>query len=93
MQNYRIAVLKGDGIGPEIVEQAQRVLECAAQKFGFAVAYTPALLGGCAIDAAGTALPQETIDTCKASDAVLLGAVGGLSGMYCPVISGRRPAF
>ena len=77
MQNYRIAVLKGDGIGPEIVEQAQRVLSRAAEKFGFAVEYTPALLGGCAIDAAGTALPQETIDICKASDAVLLGAVGG----------------
>lgn len=77
MQKYRIAVLKGDGIGPEIVEQAQRVLSRAAEKFGFAVEYTPALLGGCAIDAAGTALPQETIDTCKASDAVLLGAVGG----------------
>lgn len=77
MQNYRIAVLKGDGIGPEIVEQAQRVLDRAAEKFGFAVEYTPALLGGSAIDKAGTALPQETIDVCKASDAVLLGAVGG----------------
>ena len=77
MQNYRIAVLKGDGIGPEIVEQAQRVLSRAAEKFSFAVEYAPALLGGCAIDAAGTALPQETIDICKASDAVLLGAVIG----------------
>lgn len=77
MKQNRIAVLKGDGIGPEIVEQAQKVLSAAAEKFGFRVEYRQALLGGCAIDAAGSALPQETVDCCRGADAVLLGAVGG----------------
>lgn len=89
MQNYRIAVLKGDGIGPEIVGQAQRVLTRAAEQFGFQVEYTEALLGGSAIDATGKALPQETIDTCKAADAVLLGAVGGPKWDTLP--GGERP--
>lgn len=77
MKEYRIAVLKGDGIGPEIVEQAQKVLDKAGEKFGFAVKYQEALLGGCAIDATGVPLPQETVDICKNADATLLGAVGG----------------
>lgn len=77
MKEYRIAVLKGDGIGPEIVEQAQKVLDKAGEKFGFAVKYQEALLGGCAIDATGVPLPQETVDICKSADATLLGAVGG----------------
>ena len=77
MKEYRIAVLKGDGIGPEIVEQAQKVLDKAGEKFGFAVKYQEALLGGCAIVATGVPLPQETVDICKSADATLLGAVGG----------------
>ncbi len=77
MKEYRIAVLKGDGIGPEIVEQAQKVLDKAGEKFGFAVKYQETLLGGCAIDATGVPLPQETVDICKGADATLLGAVGG----------------
>lgn len=77
MKHFTITVLKGDGIGPEIVDQAVKVLDRAADKFGFTVTYQRALLGGEAIDAVGNPLPQETIDTCKASDAVLLGAVGG----------------
>ncbi len=77
MQTYKIAVLKGDGIGPEIVEQAMAVLEKAGKKFGFGVEFHEALLGGSAIDATGVPLPQETIDTCKAADSTLLGAVGG----------------
>ena len=77
MQTYKIAVLKGDGIGPEIVEQAMVVLEKAGKKFGFGVEFHEALLGGSAIDATGVPLPQETIDTCKAADSTLLGAVGG----------------
>lgn len=89
MQNYRIAVLKGDGIGPEIVEQAQRVLNRTAEIFGFQVEYSEALLGGSAIDATGKALPQETVDTCKAADAVLLGAVGGPKWDTLP--GGERP--
>ncbi len=77
MKNYKIVLLKGDGIGPEIVTQAVKVLNRAADKFGFQVAYDEAFLGGSAIDATGVPLPQETIDKCKGADSTLLGAVGG----------------
>lgn len=77
MADYKITLLKGDGIGPEIVNQAVKVLDCAVEKFGFGVTYDEALLGGCAIDATGVPLPDETVAKCKASDSVLLGAVGG----------------
>lgn len=77
MEKYNIVLLKGDGIGPEIVNEAVKVLDKTAEKFGFEVNYDEALLGGCAIDATGVPLPQETIDKCKAADSVLLGAVGG----------------
>ncbi len=77
MKKYNITLLRGDGIGPEIVAEAVKVLDAAAEKYDFGVNYTEALLGGCAIDATGVPLPQETIDKCKASDSVLLGAVGG----------------
>ena len=77
MSDYRITLLKGDGIGPEIVDQAVKVLDKTAEKFGFTVEYDEALLGGCAIDATGVPLPEETVAKCKASDSVLLGAVGG----------------
>ncbi len=72
-----IALLKGDGIGPEIVDSAVAVLEKIADKFGHKFNFTPYLIGGCAIDATGMPLPQETVDGCLASDSVLLGAVGG----------------
>ena len=74
---YRIALVKGDGIGPEIVSAAVEVLEKVGEKFGHAFRFTDYLAGGCAIDATGIPLPQETIDGCLASDSVLLGAVGG----------------
>ena len=77
MKNYKITLLKGDGIGPEIVEQAVKVLNVQAEKHDFSIDYTDALLGGAAIDATGLPLPEETVTACKASDAVLLGAVGG----------------
>ena len=77
MNTYKIVLLKGDGIGPEIVDQAVKVLTKAGEKFGFGIDYEEALLGGSAIDATGTPLPQETIDKCKAADSTLLGAVGG----------------
>lgn len=75
--NKKIAVIKGDGIGPEIVTEAMKVLDAVGEKFGHTFDYTEVLMGGCAIDATGCPLPQETIDTCLASDSVLLGAVGG----------------
>lgn len=77
MNNYKITVLKGDGIGPEIVDECIKVLDKAGEKFGFKFDYNYQLLGGCAIDAKGVPYPKETEEACKASDAVLLGAVGG----------------
>ena len=77
MADYKIVLLKGDGIGPEIVNQAVKVLDKASEKFNFTVEYDEALLGGCAIDATGVPLPDETVAKCKAADSVLLGAVGG----------------
>lgn len=77
MKSYNIAVLHGDGIGPEIVNEAVKVLEKVSEKFGFKVSFNNALLGGAAIDATGVPLPDETVEICKAADSVLLGAVGG----------------
>ncbi|MBQ4650984.1 MAG: 3-isopropylmalate dehydrogenase [Firmicutes bacterium] len=77
MGTYNIAVVKGDGIGPEIVSSAIKVLEVVAQKYGHTFIFTEYLAGGCAIDACGVPLPEETVAGCKASDSVLLGAVGG----------------
>lgn len=74
---YNIAVIHGDGIGPEVVGEALKVLDTIAAKYHHEFVYTPVLAGGCAIDAVGEYLPQATIDACKAADAVLLGAVGG----------------
>ena len=73
----KIALLKGDGIGPEIVDSAVAVLERTAEKYGHTFDFTPYLIGGCAIDETGIPLPQETVDGCLASDSVILGAVGG----------------
>ena len=75
--NYQIAVIPGDGIGPDVVAQTIKVMDKVGEKFGHTFNYKKVLAGGCAIDATGACLPQETIDICKASDAVLLGAVGG----------------
>ncbi|MBQ3182748.1 MAG: 3-isopropylmalate dehydrogenase [Clostridia bacterium] len=75
--NYNIALLKGDGIGPEIVDGAVAVLEKIGERFGHTFNFTPYLIGGCAIDATGEPLPEETVKGCLASDSVLLGAVGG----------------
>jgi len=72
-----IALLRGDGIGPEIVDSAVAVLKVVAEKFGHTFNFTPYLIGGAAIDETGNPLPQETIDGCLAADSVLLGAVGG----------------
>lgn len=77
MKQYQIVLLKGDGIGPEIVTQAALVLKKTGKKFGFGVNFEEALLGGSAIDAVGTPLPAETVEKCKAADSTLLGAVGG----------------
>lgn len=70
-------LLPGDGVGPEIVEQARKVLDGVATRFGHDFTYTEHLMGGCAIDATGDPLPESTLAACKQADAILLGAVGG----------------
>lgn len=72
-----IAVIKGDGIGPEIVTEAMKVLDKVAARFGHKFNYEQLLMGGCSIDANGVPLTDETIERCKASDAVLMGSIGG----------------
>ena len=72
---YKIALVPGDGIGPEIIADAREVLEKTAEKFGHDFEFNEYDAGGSAIDKHGVPLPQETIDGCLASDSVLLGAV------------------
>ena len=73
----KIAVIKGDGIGPEIVTEAQKVLDRVAKVYGHTFEYRDVHMGGCAIDETGEPLPEETVKVCLDSDSVLLGAVGG----------------
>lgn len=75
--NYKIAVINGDGIGTEIVSEAVKILNKICEKFNHSFEYTEALAGGAAIDAKGVPLPDETLEICRNSDAVLFGAVGG----------------
>ncbi len=75
--NYNIAVVPGDGIGPEVVSETIGVLDKVGEKFGHTFTYQYVLAGGAAIDETGRCLPDETVEICKNSDAVLLGAVGG----------------
>ncbi len=76
-QTYRIAVLAGDGIGPEVMQEALKLLRKVAEKGGFSFEFTEKLVGGAAIDAVGKALPDDTVKTCEQSDAILFGSVGG----------------
>ncbi len=75
--NYKIALIKGDGIGPEVVGEAVKVMDAIGEKFGHTFEYTDILMGGCAIDAVGKSYPEGTAEKCEECDAVLLGAVGG----------------
>lgn len=77
MAEFNIALIPGDGIGPEIVSGAVTVLDAVSKKYGHKFNYQEVYMGGCAIDKYGVPLPQETVDICKKSDSVLLGAVGG----------------
>lgn len=86
---YKITVLAGDGVGPEITAQALRVLEATAGLCGFSVEAVPALIGGAAIDSEGDPLPAASVALCKSSDAVLLGAVGGAKWDNMPPV--KRP--
>ncbi len=77
MRRYSVALIKGDGIGPEIIDEAVKVLDAVSVKEGFEIAYKEALLGGAAIDVTGDPIPEETIRIAKECDAVLFGAIGG----------------
>ena len=78
--NFHIAVIPGDGIGPEIVTQAKKVLDKVGEVYGHTFEYEELLMGGCSIDAYGEPLTDETLERAKKSDSVLLGAVGGNVG-------------
>ena len=75
--NYNLAVIKGDGIGPEVVTEAMKVLDKVGEKFGHTFQYDQLLMGGCSIDAYGEPLTEETVAKAKKADAVLLGSIGG----------------
>ena len=77
MKSYNIAVIKGDGIGPEIVDEAIKVLDAVSKKVGFKLNYKEYLMGGCAYEAVGTPIPDATIEGSKNSDAILFGSIGG----------------
>lgn len=87
--DYRIVTLPGDGIGPDIVKEAVKVLKQVGKVYGHNFTFDEQLIGGSAIDQAGTSLPQATIDACQNADAVLLGAVGGPKWDKLP--NGDRP--
>ena len=74
---FQVGVIAGDGIGPEIVAEAQKVLNCVGQKFGHEFMYDDILMGGCSIDATGVPLTDQAIEQALASDAVLMGSIGG----------------
>ena len=75
--SYRVGVISGDGIGPEIVAEARKVLDCIGEKYGHTFEYEEILMGGCSIDATGEPLTEQAIAQAKGSDAVLMGSIGG----------------
>ena len=77
MSEFKIALIRGDGIGPEIVGEAVKVMDTVGERFGHRFTYVDVLMGGCATDAVGKSYPDGTAELCRSCDAVLLGAVGG----------------
>lgn len=91
-QVKHIVLLPGDGVGPEVIQQAKRVLEAVAKtNTNIEFTFSSHLIGGCALDSAGTALPKETLDACKNAAAVMLGAVGGPQWPRAGAKSDERP--
>ena len=80
--NLNLAVISGDGIGPEVVREARKVLDRIAEKYGHEIHYTDLLMGGASIDVHGVPLTDETIEIAKSSDAVLMGSIGGIKEMF-----------
>lgn len=93
MGAHKIAVLAGDGIGPEVMSVTLPLLEKIGGRFGVSFEFTEALVGGAAIDAAGKALPEATVETCRAAEAILFGSVGGPKWEHLPqrAAGARRP--
>jgi 3-isopropylmalate dehydrogenase len=89
MMKYSIATIPGDGIGPDVVKVAVEALKAVAERFGFELAFSEAPMGGAAIDEFGEPLPASSLEACRKSDAVLLGAVGGPKWDNLP--GGKRP--
>lgn len=89
MASFNLAVIKGDGIGPEIVDEALKVLEVIGEKYDHKFKFTEVAAGGSAIDTYGECLPKETVEVCKTSDSVILGAVGGPKWDHVP--GNQRP--
>ena len=91
--NYKIASIAGDGIGPEIVREARKVLDKIGQKYGHTFEYEELLMGGCSIDVYGESLTDETLEKAKACDSILLGAVGGNVGQsnWYQIEPSKRP--
>ena len=87
MAEFNIVTLPGDGIGPDIVREAVKVLDRIGELYGHKFNITEKRMGGIAIDVDGTSLPQDTIDAALASDAVLLGAVGGPNGISYQMVT------
>ena len=73
---FTIAVIPGDGIGPEVTNQAKKALDAIAEVYDHVFLYKEAQMGACAIDATGNPLPEETIEICRNADAILFGAIG-----------------
>lgn len=89
MQEFRIVLLPGDGVGPEVMREAAKVLLAVEKKYSHRFTLTEGLIGGAAIDSAGVPLPGDTLELCRESDAVLLGAVGGAKWDHLP--GDKRP--
>ena len=85
-KSFRIAVLAGDGIGPEVMVEALKVLDVVSKKFSVELEYDSQLVGGAAIDAVGRALPPETLAACEEADAILFGSVGGPKWESLPAV-------
>ena len=83
---YKVGVISGDGIGPEIVTEAKKVLDKIADKYGHSFNYTDILMGGCSIDATGVPLTDEAIATALDSDAVLMGSIGGNTATHSSLL-------
>ncbi len=90
MTSYRITLLPGDGIGPEITAVTRQLLDAVSRRHGFALVYDEQPMGGAAIDATGEPLPASTLEACRSSDAVLLAAIGSPNTTPCPATGGRR---